>query len=204
MLKYLVETKDRLAKLKSGIEKNPETWANQTVTPQTIQGAIERIDLAGNAIEEAQGVVTSKLSIARGLQAEVAVLADSIENLAVGLEKGNPNKLNEYGIKVRKAPAKKTAPTIVLQPALEDDTDGEGFIVSTSYDPDADIYEWEKGTSSDPTKTDTTPELKFFKATKKTTFVDDDVVKGVRVFYRVRATNSAGNGPWSLAVSRVQ
>ncbi|MCL5028927.1 MAG: hypothetical protein M1480_07895, partial [Bacteroidetes bacterium] len=42
---------------------------------------------------------------------------------------------------------------------------------------------------------DVVPEMKFFKATKKAAFVDDDVVKGVRYFYRVRATNTAGAGP---------
>ncbi|MEW5842072.1 MAG: hypothetical protein AB1775_02275 [Bacteroidota bacterium] len=50
----------------------------------------------------------------------------------------------------------------------------------------------------------TIPELKNFRTTKKTSFVDDEVPKGVRVFYRVRAANTKGAGPWSKAVSKVQ
>ena len=46
--------------------------------------------------------------------------------------------------------------------------------------------------------------MKNFKTTKKTSFVDDEVPKGVRVFYRVRAANTNGVGPWSEAVSKVQ
>jgi hypothetical protein len=40
--------------------------------------------------------------------------------------------------------------------------------------------------------------------TKKTSFVDDDVPKGTRIFYRVRAANTKGVDPWSEAVSMVQ
>ena len=46
--------------------------------------------------------------------------------------------------------------------------------------------------------------MKLYKTTTKTPFVDDDVFKGVRYFYKVRAINAAGEGPWSEAVSRVQ
>jgi hypothetical protein len=41
-------------------------------------------------------------------------------------------------------------------------------------------------------------------AIKKTSFIDDEVAKGIRIFYRVRAANTNGVGPWSEAVSRVQ
>ncbi len=204
MLKYISETSDRLSKLKDGIVKNPGTWTNQAVTPESIQTQIDGLNSIGKAVEDLQSQASSKLAEARALQKAADKEAASIENLAIGLEKGDPAKLNEYGIKLKKAPAKKTVPVDVLQVTLQDDTDGEGFIVTASYDASADMYEWEKGKADDPTKTDVIPELKFFKATKKTTYVDDDVVKGVRYFYRVRATNTAGAGPWSEAVSRVQ
>jgi hypothetical protein len=96
------------------------------------------------------------------------------------------------------------APTKILIPKLEDDTDGEGFIVSTQTDPHADYYEWQKGTGTNAADANTIPELKNFKTTKKISFVDDEVVKGVRTFYRVRAANTNCVGPWSEAVGRVQ
>jgi hypothetical protein len=66
------------------------------------------------------------------------------------------------------------------------------------------MYEWHKGIGSDPAKTDVIPVMTLFKTTKKITFVDDDVVKGQSVFYKVRAVNSTSEGPWSEPVSRVQ
>ena len=204
MVKYLVDLVTRLLKLKSGIEKNPTTWANQTVAPDKILTIVDGLNKVGKEADDLQAALSAKLAEARRLQAEGEKEADSIESLAIGLEKGSPEKLIEYGISVKKSPSKKTNPTTVLHPSLKDDTDGEGFIVTTTYDSAADMYEWEKGTGADASKTDVVPEMKFFKATKKTSFVDDDVVKGVRYFYRVRATNTAGAGPWSEAVSRVQ
>jgi len=41
--------------------------------------------------------------------------------------------------------------------------------------------------------------MTLFKTTRKISFVDDDVVKGQRVFYKVRAVNPAGVGPWKRA-----
>ena len=39
---------------------------------------------------------------------------------------------------------------------------------------------------------------------RKLSFVDDDVEKGTRYFYRFRGLNSNGSGEWSEPVSRVQ
>ncbi len=136
--------------------------------------------------------------------AEIEDYAQRVSSIAIGLEGSSQEKLLPYGIKLRKPVVKKLVPSKVLLPSLADDVDGVGFIVSTQYDGDADIYEWQKGIGADPTKTDVIPEMKLFKTTTKASFVDDDVQKGVRVFYRVRASNSAGQGQWSEAVSRVQ
>lgn len=44
--------------------------------------------------------------------------------------------------------------------------------------------------------------MKNFESTKKTSFVDDEVPKGVRVFYRVRAANTNGVGLWSEPLAK--
>jgi len=204
MLKYLADVVARLNSLKQGMEKNPTKWATQTITPAQVQTTIDDLETISKDDSSLKEQVTANQAKAHTAQTAAEKLADIIESIAVGLEEGNQDNLNSYGIKLRKIPSKKAAPSTSLHPALADDTDGEGFIVSTTYDSDADLYEWLKGVSPDPTKLDTIPEMKFFKTTKKTTFVDDEVAKGVRVFYKVRAVNSAGNGPWSEAVSRVQ
>ena len=74
----------------------------------------------------------------------------------------------------------------------------------TAKDPVAINYEWQKGQGLDPKDMHTIPDMVFFKFTTKIKFVDDNVTKGVRYFYRVRALNRNGQGPWSEPVSRVQ
>ena len=205
MLKYIVEAVTRLQKLKSGIVKNPTVWTGQAVTPETIQTTIDGLDKVEKESEDLQSELSSKHVEARNVSAAAEKEAGSITNLAIGLEKGNQEKLStEYGISMKKEAAQKSAPVTPLHIALQDDTDGIGYIVSTQKDQSADNYEWHKGQGANPADTNTIPEMKFFKYTSKTTFVDDDVAKGVRYFYRVRAVNTAGVGAWSEAVSRVQ
>ncbi len=205
MLKYILEPVGKLLKLKSGIEKNPGKWTGQSVTPESIQLTVDGLNKVDKEADDAQNAAITKLSEARSVAAAAELEADSIINLAIGLEKGSPEKLsNDYGINVKKSSTPKSIPSTSHLVTLKDDVDGEGIIASTNVDPDASMYEWQRGSSTDASKTDVIPEMKLFKVTKKTTFVDDDVVKGVRYFYRVRATNTAGAGAWSEAVSRVQ
>ncbi len=203
-MKYIDDVVNRLSKNKDGMDKNSALWQNQPVSTAMVQTAIDNLNAKQKAIDDKNLEIAVLQKEAHTLSAEGSELADRIEALATGIEGNNPDKLLLYGIKTRKPLARKPAPTSILHPALVDDTDGVGFIVSTQADADADLYEWQKGTGSDPSKTDVIPEMKIFKTTIKTSFVDDDVLKGVRLFYRVRAVNAAGAGPWSEAVSRVQ
>ena len=204
MLGYLSEVRDRLKLLKAGMEKNTAVWTSQSVKSEDVETAIAGIETKDAEVEAVKQEQTLKLSQARELSTTSAKLADKIENLALGLHGDAAEKLIEYGIKQRKTAAPKPAPTKLLIPTLEDDTDGEGFIVSTQKDPDADYYEWQKGIGTNAADPKAIPEMKNFKTTKKTSFVDDEVPKGLRIFYRVRAANTNGNGAWSEAVSRVQ
>ena len=204
MTKYLLDLLNRLTGYKSGVSKNPEIWKDREETPESIQTHIDKIQKTGDEMDEIEEQLTAKRAEARNLQKTETKYADDLENLAIGLEKSSQEKLNLYGIELKKSPAPKPAPLTKLHPKIEDDTDGVGFILTTNSDPNASQYEWQKGIAADPSKTDVIPEMKFFKTTIKLSFVDDDVQKGVRVFYRVRAINSTGEGPWSEAVSRVQ
>lgn len=204
MLKYVSSEIERLLNLKSGMEKNPETWVGQTITSAAVQAKADELDKIGKEVDDLQRLISSKLAEARNLTKSAQREADNITSIAIGLENSDPAKLAGYGINLRKEKMTKPAPTTAHHIDIIDDTDKEGFNVSTNSDPDASIYEWQKGISADASTIDTIPEMKFFKATKKSSFVDNDVVKGIRYFYRVRATNSAGVGPWSEAVSKVQ
>ncbi len=204
MVDYLNNPKNRLTTIKAGMQKNSTLWTEQTVTIQQVDAMITNIDSTSVDLDNSKNAYQLKVTGSRTLSGDANKLASKIENLAVGLHDDNPEKLIEYGIKQRKTAAPRPAPTKVLIPTLTDDSDGEGFVVSTQVDPDADYYEWQKGEGANASDSKTIPELKNFKTTKKTNFVDDEVPKGVRVFYRVRAANTNGVDPWSEAVSRVQ
>lgn len=204
MIKYIFDTLSRLSGHKRGIEANAAKWQNQPITVADIDSKINLLERKQSTIEGLKEQLLIVQAEAHTLCDECEEFADRTEALAIGIEGNLPEKLAQYGITLRKTAEKKIAPTKVLIPILEDDTDGIGFIVSTQVDPDALNYEWEKGEGADPSKTDIIPPLKLFKVTNKASFVDDEIPKGVRVFYRVRAVNRGGQGPWSEAVSRVQ
>ena len=203
-MKYISDVCGRLSKNKDGMEKNQAGWQSQPVTSAMVQASIDALTAKQKAIDDKNLEIAILQREAHTLSAEGNELADRVEALAVGIEGNNPEKLVLYGIKPRKPLVKKPACTTVLQVTLTDDVDGIGFIVAAKTDANADMYEWQKGISADPSKTDVIPEMKIYKTTIKTSFVDDDVAKGVRYFYRVRAVNASGEGPWSEAVSRVQ
>lgn len=204
MVKYLADLISRLTGYKSGVTKNPDVWKNREETPEAIQTHIDAVQKVGDELDDLNEQIALKTAEARKLQKEETRFADDFENLAIGLEKSNADKLMMYNIELRKSQTKKSVPIETLHPKLVDDTDGVGFIITTNVDANASQYEWQKGIAADASKTDVIPEMKIFKTTIKTSFVDDDVLKGVRLFYRVRAVNAAGAGPWSEAVSRVQ
>jgi hypothetical protein len=204
MLKYLIDVRNRMVNLKQGVEAHSSDWTGQAETPVSIQTNIGTLDTMQGEITALEAQLSQKKKDARQLEKSITLIADTIENKAIGFHTATPDKLTDYDIKLRKPREKKPAPTAVIIPELKDDTDGQGFIISTQVDPNADKYEWEKGVATDPKDLNTIPAMLHYKITSKTVFVDDNVAKGVRYFYRVRAINTTGDGPWSAAVSRVQ
>ena len=204
ILVYLQKLRNRFVGLKNGVTIHIAEWAGQAETPVTIQANIDQVDTVQAEINALEDQLSQKKKDGRTLESELTLIAETIENKAIGFHTSNPEVLNDYDIKLRKPYTKRPVPTAVLVPVIEDDVDGEGFIISNEIDPEADKYEWEKGTAANPTDLNTVPLMQHFKITSKTKFVDDNVMPGTRYFYRVRAFNTTGNGPWSAAVSRVQ
>ncbi len=204
MIKYLTDAATHLKELKDGVVKNIALWANTGITAETIQRWIDNLTTKETEVEELKTQVSVKLAEARDLQTSAEKYADKIENFALGFHSEDSAKLIEYGIQLRKEAKAKPAVTKKPVITLQDDTDGVGFILSIQADPDADMYEWHKGVAADPSKLDVIPAMTILKTTRKTSFVDDDVQKGQRVFYKVRGINSISEGPWSEPVSKVQ
>ncbi len=204
MTQYLLNIINRLTNILNGMLQSPELWTKEGETADVVQRMITNLTTAGKVVSDAKDALLTAQTNARNIQTSMTKFADDLENSAIAYEKSDPDKLIHYGITLRKEKVKKPVPASILHPSLEDDIDGIGFIVSCNTDSVADQYEWYKGNGTDPTKTDVTPEMKLYKTTTKTSFVDDDVLKGVRYFYKVRPINATGEGPWSEAVSRVQ
>lgn len=204
MIKYLADSAGRLKGQKKGMEGDPSLWLNYPETVTKVQERIDLLESKEGEIEDLKEKLAAKQIEAHKLSDECEEYADRLEAATISLVGTSPEKLIPYGIKLRKAAEKKAIPTKVLHPVLQDDTDGVGFVISFTSDPDAVTYECMKGFGTDASKPDAVPELKLFNVTTKSSFVDDDVPKGVRVFYKVRSVNASGAGPWSEAVSRVQ
>lgn len=204
MIKYLADSAGRLKGQKKGMEGDPSLWLNYPETVLKVQERIDLLESKEREIEDLKEKLAAKQIEAHKLSDECEEYADRLEAATISLVGTSQEKLIPYGIKLRKAAEKKTVPTKVLHPVLQDDTDGVGFVISFTSDPDAVTYECMKGFGTDASKPDAVPELKLFNVTTKSSFVDDDVPKGVRVFYKVRSVNASGAGPWSEAVSRVQ
>lgn len=201
---YLMKLRSRLVGLLNGLTVHAAVWAGQAETVLTIQANIDAIDAMLAGINTLEDQLSLKKKDARTLEKSLTLVADTVENKAIGFHTAKKELLVDYDIKVRKPAEKKPVPSAVSVPELADDVDGVGFVVSTQVDPDADKYEWQKGVGLNPKDLNTIPNMVHFKNTSKTIFIDDDVEPGVRYFYRVRAYNATGEGPWSAAISRVQ
>jgi len=205
MKKYIQRTLDELDALHSGMLANPADWTATPVKETDVNTEITGLTAAGDDITAAEINVSEKRSAGIAKNKASIKIADQVIDLALGIYAANPDKLVEYGIKTRKKPGKVPPPTKTLAFKIDNDSDGEGFeIIMTAKDDVADSYEWQKGHGTDPKDTFTIPPMTFFRQTSKTVFIDDEVLKGIRYFYRVRAVNRNGQGPWSEPVSRVQ
>lgn len=204
MLAFLLRIRNRLVKLKNGVSTHATEWTGQPETPVTIQTQITSVDTIQTEIDLLEHQLSEKKKAAHLLVTALDGDADVVEKKAIGFHATTPGELETYGIIARKPNEKHPKPSSTLYVDIKDDSDGIGFIVSTQVDAYADQYQFERGVATDPTDVDTIPPMKEFKTTTKTYFVDDDVEKGVRYFYRVRALNASGAGYWSNASSRVQ
>jgi hypothetical protein len=204
MIKYLDDIRNRLKERKAGILKHLALWTSQAITGDLLEQKIAQVDAADADIENAKTALSNSYAAARTVQDSLEQFLTKIDNNAVAIHTDDPDTLGDYGIAGRKENKPKAVPVEKLLMTVADDTDGFGFILTTSADESASMYEWYKGVSADASKADAIPAMMLFKTTQKLSFVDDDVVKGQRIWYKVRAVNAAGTGPWSDPANRVQ
>jgi len=206
MTKYITDLIDTLKERKAGIKKNLVLWKDLPVTEKIVEDAVKELQTIDDEITDLIDALQQKRMQARTLvKAKETGLLAQTDSLAIGLHTADPTKLNEYGIKLRKPAEAKPLPAKSVIDSITDDDDGEGFVITiVSQGEIPDFFEIEKGMAPNADDKVLAPPYPFYKATKKLTITDDDVLKGKRYFYRVRAVNATGAGEWSEAVSRVQ
>lgn len=206
MKKYFSTVEDALNSRKSGVDKNNLLWANLPITVAILEQDIADIVSINSQIDDAEHNLSQLLAQGKKLVAEKEQRLFQTDKLATGLHSLDLTKLSDYGIMPKKTNStSKPIPSKGVLKSIKDDLDGLGFILERNTVPNATTYEWQKAAGEDPAVTNIDEaNLIHFKITNRNVFVDDAVNKGVRYFYRFRATNSSGNGAWSEPVSRVQ
>ena len=205
MVKYLDTIITRLQKMSKGINNNNADWTGQPVQAIDVDTEIKNLQKQQQAIDDATDVLKQANKAGRDASPAGNKMVVQVENLANGIYSNNTGKLTEYGVAIRAVGHKHEAPNKGVVSSITDDVDGEGFILDRTTLVNADTYEWEKAAGKDATVLTIDPSLfQHYKTTKKNKFVDDDVLKGVRYFYRERGINANFNGEWSEAVSALQ
>ncbi|HEX3007137.1 MAG TPA: fibronectin type III domain-containing protein [Bacteroidales bacterium] len=204
MVKYIATILQALESFIAGMKANAAQWTNLPLTLTELEGLLTQLKDQSGKIDAADAALQNERDAAHKLVDVVKAKLTKGENLAMGLYSDNPVKLTEYGLTPRKGVEPRNVPGKVTNLSLTDDKDGEGFIFGWAPATDADYYEIEKKEAPNSTDLVLAPPYNFLKTTRKAGITDDDVVKGKRYFYRVRAVNSAGPGEWSEPISKVQ
>ncbi|MBC7522911.1 MAG: fibronectin type III domain-containing protein [Flavobacterium sp.] len=206
MKKYFSTVEDLIKSRRAGIVKNSALWANMPVTAAILDQDVADIELINTQIEETEHQLSQLIAQGKKVVMAKEQRVLQIDKLASGLHSDDLPKLSDYGIAPKKTGAtSKPKPEKGVVKSIKDDTDGVGFIIERDVVANATTYEWQKAEGDDPAITNIDEgKMNHFKITNKKVFVDDEVKKGTRYFYRFRGVNSSGNGAWSEPVSRVQ
>lgn len=204
MLKYIQQAIGAIKQRVAGMKANEADWTTQKTKVADIEKMVTDLEAQGAKVDAAENALIKEREIARKLVDSCNAKLKNLDNLIYGIHGEETVKLADYGLGLRKPASLKPVPGKVVITSIRDDDDGEGFVVTWNSVDDASRYEIEKGVAPDTSTIVLAPPYPFLKSTTKTTLTDDDVVKGRRYFYRVRALNSSGAGEWSEPVYKVQ
>ena len=204
MQKNIQELINELKDLKKGIHKYNTQWAGVPVTEAMIDAAIASLEAKGNAIDSAKALVSQTQLEGRIAVELYIVLADQATTLAEGIHINEQGKLADYNLAITTGKKAKNIPAKAVIESLTDDSDGVGFVVKCQVLDEVIGFEIEKSDPVDSTLLVLAPPYKHLRNITKLIYVDDEVEKGKRYFYRIRGYNRRGYGEWSEPVSRVQ
>ena len=200
MFRILQAVYDRIMALRNGIATNLAQWVGQPDTPETLDGLLQQLRDKDAEIKALDVQLRDKRAEARTLADTIAAAADQTERRASGIHATDTARLADYNMPVpgasiaNRQPVQVPAKGVVRK--IDDDDDGQGFIVRFDKLDDAKHYEVERSEADGP--------MTFLRTTTKTKFTDDDVKPGIRYHYRMRGGNARGAGEWSEPVGAIQ
>ncbi len=199
---YLDNEIQILTDLSKGMGTNSAQWAGQPVTKADVDLMITQLGKRKTDIEDA----LEKVSLARNAARDDVKLkiksSDQVTNLARGIHAMETEKLVNYNIKERAISSTTPVPGMAVVSSVKDDTDGIGFVITIQPLANATDFDIERSVT---TADITVPgEFKHLKSIKKLTYIDDDVIKGMRYHYRATGFNRNGSGKVSASISAVQ
>ncbi|MBI5216199.1 MAG: fibronectin type III domain-containing protein [Ignavibacteriae bacterium] len=189
----------------NGIEKNVDRWNGQPDTVDSVKADLTALENADNEIANLEQQLLQRRIAARELCQQIETKADETELRMKGIHANEREKWIEYGSEFT-SPERQASvqPSMPLTLTIKDDLDAQGFIIALERkDENGEYYLFEKGMSADTKATAPTSWQPLAEIPRIST-IDDNVEPGVRYFYRVRASNNKGKGPYSNVVSRVQ
>ena len=204
MNKPVIDLRNEFSDLKKGMETNNAKWVGQPVSALQVKDIIDDLQTKEDAVVSANNLLIQARSAVKDAVTLHAVVADQVISLAEGIHKLEPSKLSDYNLSLPKPKKPKVPPGKAVIDSLKDEEDGEGFIIKMLPLTDAEGFEIEKSGPQSPDLLVLAPPYTHLKTTQKLTYVDDEIIKGKRYFYRARAYNRRGNGEWSDVSSRVQ
>jgi hypothetical protein len=195
---------DELDDLKKGVHKYSTKWTAMPVTEAQLQTAIDTLKGKSDNIEAAEVALKQARSAGRTAVEQTIPLAEQTTSLAEGIHKTTPDDLADYNISIITGRKAKSIPAKAVIAAITDDEDGVGFVIRCQSLDQAEGFEIEKSHPVDSTTAVLAPPYTHLKNHTKLIYIDDEVEKGKRYFYRIRGYNRRGYGEWSESVSRVQ
>jgi hypothetical protein len=203
-LKYIQKTYNRRSKQMNGIEKNADRWTGQPDSVDSVKADLTALEASDNRISNLEQQIIQERAAARELCHQIETKADETERRMKGIHANEKEKWIEYGEESAQERQPTVKPQMPLTLTIKDDTDGQGFVITLEKkDENGEYYLFEKGSSTD-TKASQPVAWASLAEIPRITTIDDNVESGVRYFYRVRASNRKGKGPFSNVVTRVQ
>ena len=204
MNKVINDLKNEMNDLSNGMETNHLLWTGQVVTQIAVKACVADLQDKEDAVVTANNVLIQAKAYAKESVAKNRLIAGQVISLAEGIHALDTSKLTDYNLTIPHPKKPVAAPGKAVIESLKDEDDGIGFKIKFHSLADVQGFEIERSTPQSSDLLVLAPPYLHLKNSLKLSYVDDDIIKGKRYFYRGRGYNHKGFGEWSDISSKVQ